>query len=206
MNPDAEEEICNFLKEVDGNETPVDWAAVRGHLAMVKYLYEKLGMKCTDWDLALAAWDGHTDVVKYLHGTMKLKCTKDALEFAARRGCLELVRYMIEVAEVEFTEYAMEYAESRRHFEVMAYLFERGFTLKTTYAELPERVHELLRKSAKEAFRRAVRKARYVSVFNRLLVRVRFRPGGDGAEKAKRHFEQLATHEEKNKKRARISY
>jgi len=205
MNPDAEEEICNFLKEVDGNKSPMGFAANRGFLAMVKYLYEKLGMTCTDTELAEAAWDGHTDVVKYLHGTMGVKCTQEALELAAECGCLDLVRYMIEEAGVEYTEEVMKYAEWRIHFEMMAYLFEKGLTSKP-YAELPETVHELLRKSAKEAFRRAVRKARCVAVFNRLLVRVRFRPGGDGAEKAKRHFEQCSAHEEEKTKRARISY
>jgi len=159
------------------DENVMDWASHNGYLELVKYLYETLECAVAVDAMWLAALGGHIHVVRYLHETVKAPCTEDAMEKA--------------------TVY--------RHFEVMAYLFEKGLTSKP-YAELPEAVHELLRKSAKEAFRRAVRKARYVAVFNRLLVRVRFRPGGDGAKRAKEHFEQCSTQEEEEKKkRARIS-
>ena len=77
------------------------WAALYGHLEIVKYLIEECGADvhtCDEQALRSAAYQGHLETVKYLIeecGADVHAWYEGALRSAARSGHLEVVKYLV---------------------------------------------------------------------------------------------------------------
>jgi ankyrin repeat protein len=82
----------------------MDFAAIYGHLEVVKWLYyNHLSEGCTqnamNWAASYRAMNyaalyGHLSVVKWLHYHRTDGCTRRAIEWAADNGHLEIVKWL----------------------------------------------------------------------------------------------------------------
>lgn len=74
-------------------EWALDWAALHGHLHVVKWLHNKGAAASTnamDW----AALRGHLHVIKWLHENRTEGCTKQAMEGAIYQGYIDVVAWL----------------------------------------------------------------------------------------------------------------
>ena len=82
------------------------WAALNGHLHILKYLVERKFDEFTEWACEDAAKNGHLDCLKYLHETAKVRWTSSRavrkafdnaqLRCAKNNAQLKCVHYLLD--------------------------------------------------------------------------------------------------------------
>ncbi|GAB9468382.1 hypothetical protein Gpo141_00005699 [Globisporangium polare] len=99
-------------------------AACNGHLHIVEFLrLNRPGERCNGCVADTAAARGHLDVVKFLYETHLAKCTSQGVDEAATNGHLDVVQYL-HSRQVRSTGRAMDGAVRNRHFEIIEWLRE----------------------------------------------------------------------------------
>ena len=98
-----------------------NYAAMNGHLEVVKWLHEFRSEGCTKDAINLAACNGHLEVMKWLHENRTEGRTKWAMSYAASNGHLEIVKWLHE-NKYEGCTQAMDYATRNDHLEIVEYL------------------------------------------------------------------------------------
>jgi hypothetical protein len=101
------EAIKLMHEKYEFNENILDLAAERGHLDMVKYLFENK-YKCSTAAIDNASYNGHFKVVEYLVERNQ-KYTNDAIDGAMIKNRVEIVEYLSK-RENKCTKWAVEYA------------------------------------------------------------------------------------------------
>ena len=71
----------------------VDLATEFGNLEVVEYL-TRMGAFCSTRAMDWAAMKGHLDVVKWLHFNRAEGCTEDAINWAAMNGHLDVIKWL----------------------------------------------------------------------------------------------------------------
>lgn len=104
----------------------------RGHLEIVKYLYEVLKAPCGKWALKEASQSGNLEIVKYLNEVVKAPFDSRAIYSASEFGRLEVIKYLHKIAKTPYDELAMTLASSNGNLEVVKYLHE---IIKAPYNE-----------------------------------------------------------------------
>ncbi len=109
----------------------MDWAAMNGHLSIVKWLHENHEEGCTTWAMDLAASNGHLSIIKWLHENHEEGCTDYAMDLAAANGHLSIIKWLHENHEEGCTGYAMYWAAQNDHLDVVKWLYEYTTVSKT---------------------------------------------------------------------------
>jgi len=92
-------EILKYLREEA--KAPWDWrtavrAARNGHLHILEYLVERKYDKYDEWACQFAAMNGHLDCLKFLHETAKAPWNSDAVREAHVNNQTECVQYLLD--------------------------------------------------------------------------------------------------------------
>ncbi|OWY95303.1 hypothetical protein PHMEG_00034726, partial [Phytophthora megakarya] len=72
----------------------MDYAAMYGHLDVVKWLHEMRSEGCTTEAMDGAAENGHLDAVQWLHGNRSEGCTSNAMIFAAENQFWHVIDWL----------------------------------------------------------------------------------------------------------------
>ena len=126
----AKQGNLEMVKYCVANECPIDehacaYAALYGHLEILKYLHEEVKAPW-DWSTAeLAAESGHLHILEYL-----VECKYDeypewVCAVAARCGRLNCLKYLHETAQVPLDEEVIEAALYSRAHECVQYLLDK---------------------------------------------------------------------------------
>jgi len=123
------------------NDYALRFAALNGHLEVVKYLVQ-LGANIhadNDYALRWSALNGHLEVLKYLVQLgANIHAENDyALRFAAGKGHLEVLKYLISLgADIHaYHDFALRWAAGNGHLEVVKYLVQQGADIHANHEE-----------------------------------------------------------------------
>jgi ankyrin repeat protein len=121
---------CSIDREACAN------AALKGHLACLKYLHEKAK---APWDRRTAHWaalNGHLHILKYLVERKFDEFTEWACEDAAKNGHLDCLKYLHETAKVRWTSSRavrkafdnaqLRWAKNNAQFKCVHYLLDNN--------------------------------------------------------------------------------
>ena len=110
-------------KECEWDERPIDAAAQKGNLEMVKYC---VANECPidEWACARAASGGHLEILKYLHEEAKAPWDSLTASWAAQSGHLHILEYLVERKYDDYSEYACGYAAEKGQLDCLEYLHE----------------------------------------------------------------------------------
>lgn len=100
-----------------------NWAAIHGHLDIVKWLHEHHIFGCTKMVMNLVAKNGHLQIIKWLHENRSEGATESAMNWAAMNGHLDVVTWLHEHNK-RCTTYAMDHAAENGHLQIVKYLHE----------------------------------------------------------------------------------
>ncbi|KAJ3093860.1 hypothetical protein HDU97_008934, partial [Phlyctochytrium planicorne] len=105
----------------------VNALAVNGRLRALK-LIEAIGPAGAfeSIDITLVAMEGHLDVVQYLHDSIGLRVLEDTLDAAAKSGNLELFQYL-ENSEDQESSLIAESAFNSGNANLLRYVLEKGY-------------------------------------------------------------------------------
>ena len=92
-------EVLKYLREEA--EAPWDWytatwAAQNGHLHILEYLVERKYDKYDEYVCKSAAENGHLDCLKYLHETAKAPWNSQAVRAAHAKNQIDCVQYLLD--------------------------------------------------------------------------------------------------------------
>ena len=96
-----------------------DIAAYYGYLSLIK---ENTSLTFTKEAMNFAAMNGHLDVVKWLHENRKEGCTINAMDWGAKFGHLDIVIWLHDNRTEGCTTNAMDWAGGYGHLEVVKWL------------------------------------------------------------------------------------
>ena len=99
-----------------------NFAAINGHIDLVRWLHFNHKEGCTTNDMDLAAKNGHLEIVKFLHFNRKEGCTKRAMDYAAHNGHLQIVKWLHFNSKEGCTIKAMDWASRNGHIGVVKWL------------------------------------------------------------------------------------
>ncbi len=102
----------------------MNYAAMNGHLHMVKFLHENREEGCSTWAMDWAAMNGHLEVIKWLHENREEGCTTLAMNWAASNGHLHVVEWLHENREEGCTRWAVEWAACNGHLDIVKWLHD----------------------------------------------------------------------------------
>jgi len=74
----------------------MDWAALNGHLDVIKWLCENRTEGCTFRAMDYAALNGHLDVIKWLCENRTEGCTFRAMDYATKNGHPDVIKWLHE--------------------------------------------------------------------------------------------------------------
>ena len=107
----------------------MEYAALYGHIEIVKYLHENTHLSgvegCTTFAMNMAASNGHIEIVKYLHENRTEGCTTYAMDNAARNGHIDIVKWLHENRTEGCTKIAIKYAARNGHTRIVKWLKEK---------------------------------------------------------------------------------
>jgi hypothetical protein len=134
INAAAEQVNLEMVKYCVANECPVDtsacaYAALKGHLEMLKYLHEE---GKAPWDWYTAAWaakNGHLHILEYLVERKYDEYDTLACERAAKSGHLDCLKYLHETAKAPWDSWAIREAHKKNKTECVQYLLDNNCPL-----------------------------------------------------------------------------
>jgi hypothetical protein len=123
-----------MVKYCVANECPIDEyacanAALKGHLACLKYLREEVK---APWNWRTAAWaalNGHLHILEYLVERKYDQFNRSACVNAATHGHLDCLKYLHETAKWPWDYRAVRYAHENEHPECVHYLLDNDCPL-----------------------------------------------------------------------------
>jgi len=102
-----------------------DTQATKGNLQTIKYLYN-VGSKYSSDIIGLVSSYGHLEVIQYLHEIIGVKCPNYSIVWAGSYGHLNVIKYLHETVGNNYNRYTIEYvindAIKNGHLEVVRYL------------------------------------------------------------------------------------
>ena len=118
----------------------MDWAAFKGSLDVIKWIYDKwqkgkllcgMDLPCTTDALYRAASNGHLDIIKWLYENIRnlFLSNTHASDGAALYGYLNVVKFLH--GKGQSTEYIMNSAVIGGHFHIVKWLYKKGYTYKS---------------------------------------------------------------------------
>jgi len=130
----AEQDNLEMIKYCVANKCPIDewtceYAALEGHLEVLKCLREEV--KAT-WDSRTASWaaaKGHLHILEYLVERKYDQYCTAACAFAAENGHLDCLKYLHETAKAPWDYWAVRVAHENNHTECVQYLLENDCPL-----------------------------------------------------------------------------
>ena len=90
--------------------TPMDCAAINGHLEVIKWLDNNRAEGCTGMAWRQACSGGHLEVIKWLHENQKEGCPKAVADYALMGGHFEIVKFLQENRKEGCSEATMDFA------------------------------------------------------------------------------------------------
>lgn len=102
------------------HQTTMAFAASRGHLHVVQWLYEidcPYSSIVMDW----AARGGHLHIIEWLHSKNK-ECSSNTMDSAAYNGHLKVMKWLEQICGQTTTSKALYYAKEKNHHAVVEYL------------------------------------------------------------------------------------
>ncbi|KAH9111082.1 hypothetical protein LEN26_013550 [Aphanomyces euteiches] len=120
----------------------IETAAGRGHLDLVRYLYENGLGRSTTAAMSQAARNGHLEVVKFLSLHRPEGCNiESAMAEAARSGHLDVVQFLNTSGYEDRDEFILIEAIENGQTDVATYLYENGYEVDDPTSLLMELVH-----------------------------------------------------------------
>jgi len=104
----------------------LEFAALRGHFDMVKYLLDNARYEWSPMMMGNAIQSGNLKLVKYLFERRPEACLMDAIDRAACNGHLEIIKYLHVACNQGHTMRAVTRAINNFHWDVLKYLHEIG--------------------------------------------------------------------------------
>ena len=134
INVAAQKGNLEMVKYCVANQCPIDTvacanAAGHGHLECLKYLHEEVK---APWDADTGIWaaeNGHLHILEYLVERKYDKYTTGACAYAAKNGQLECLKYLHETAKAPWNEQAVLKAHKNEHPECVQYLLDNDCPL-----------------------------------------------------------------------------
>ena len=134
INVAAQKGNLEMVKYCVANQCPIDTvacanAAGHGHLECLKYLHEEVK---APWDADTGIWaaeNGHLHILEYLVERKYDKYTTGACAYAAKNGHLECLKYLHETAKAPWNEQAVLKAHKNEHPECVQYLLDNDCPL-----------------------------------------------------------------------------
>lgn len=125
-------------------------AIVDGFLYIVRYLYEIVKLRSSNWVIDFAISKKYLDIVRYLHKKGK-KCSDHAINYASEHGDLNMVIFLTKIGK-KATKRTMHIAIKNNYIEMVKYLHSIGIKSKKLimnyvcskgYLELAEYLHSI---------------------------------------------------------------
>ena len=135
----AEEGNLEMVKYCVANECPIDndacaFAALLGHLEVLKYLHKEAKAPWDSWTAEWAAKNGHLHILEYLVERKYDHFVERACEYAALNGHLDCLKYLHETAKAPWNYLAVRDANRNNHTECLQYLLDNDCPLKTGWS------------------------------------------------------------------------
>ncbi len=105
------------------------YAALNGHLEILKYLRE---VAKAPWDWRIAAWaagNGHLHILEYLVERKYDRYSEWACMHAAKNGHFDCLKYLHETAKAPWSSWAVRYAHENKHPECLQYCLDNDCPL-----------------------------------------------------------------------------
>lgn len=87
-------------------EETINYACVRGHLNIIKFLYSK-GITCTDYGIEMACANGHLDIIKFLH-SIGIPYTYKMMYFAYMSRYHNIVQFLATAYKVDIPKFTID--------------------------------------------------------------------------------------------------
>jgi hypothetical protein len=134
INAAAYQGNLEMVKYCVANECPINWcacayAALEGHLEVLKYLHEEAK---APWDFRTAtraAENGHLHILEYLVERKYDKYHGGACQLAAMNGHLNCLKYLHETAKAPWDDWSVFYTHEKNHPECVQYLLDNNCPL-----------------------------------------------------------------------------
>ena len=112
-----------------GHEMVCAYAALGGHLEVLKYLHEEVKAPWDSWTATFAARKGHLHILEYLVERKFDKYEHWACENAAINGQLDCLKYLCETVKAPWNSKAVEEAHKNNHPECVQCLLDNDCPL-----------------------------------------------------------------------------
>ena len=134
INTAAEHGNLEMVKYCVANECPIGeyacaFAALLGHLEVLKYLHEEAKAPWDSWTAYWAAENGHLHILEYLVERKYDEYSEYACVLAARNGHLDCLKYLRETAKAPCDEEAVREAYKNNHPDCVQYLLANNCPL-----------------------------------------------------------------------------
>jgi hypothetical protein len=130
----AEQGNLEMVKYCVANECPIDefacaYAALKGHLEVLKYLREEVKAPWNSYTANGAAQNGHLHILEYLVERKYDQFVEDACWCAAKYGHLDCLKYLHETAKAPWDSEAVREAQESDQTECLQYLLDNNCPL-----------------------------------------------------------------------------
>ena len=130
----AEQGNLEMVKYCVANECPIDefacaYAALKGHLEVLKYLREEVKAPWNSYTANGAAQNGHLHILEYLVERKYDQFVEDACWCAAKYGHLDCLKYLHETAKAPWDSEAVREAQESNQTECLQYLLDNNCPL-----------------------------------------------------------------------------
>ena len=138
INRASEQGNLEMVKYCVANECPIDedacaFAALLGHLEVLKYLHEEAKAPWDSWTAEWAAENGHLHILEYLVEREYDHFVERACENAAMHGYLDCLKYLHETAKVPLNDLAVRGAHWNNNPGCLQYLLDNDCPLPDGY-------------------------------------------------------------------------
>ena len=135
----------DFFNMFSSDDLSLEWAASKGYLPIVKWLYSHSRVHCSAWAINWAAANGHLHVIIWLHENGKnssdecdLKMNTFAMDMAAKHGHFHIVRWLSENG-YRCTTAAEDFANEYGHFEIVEFLKNQSQRIRVHWSHNQQR-------------------------------------------------------------------
>ena len=151
----AEQGNLEMVKYCVANECPIDefacaYAALKGHLEVLKYLREEVKAPWNSYTANGAAQNGHLHILEYLVERKYDQFVEDACWCAAKYGHLDCLKYLHETAKAPWDSEAVREAQESNQTECLQYLLDNNCPLPEGWSYEDGELHSVESESESE--------------------------------------------------------